>query len=134
VPRDPGAPSPSPVRISMTTKRKHSKAEIAAMLDQADHLARQGMLQREIAGRLGVSLMTLHRWRKIRLEPSAISGPDEIAGLEEELGSGQRIAELELENSRLRRLVTDLLLEEIKLQEATEDHRLSRAGRSEKLR
>jgi hypothetical protein len=29
-----------------------------------------------------------------------------------------RIAELQLENSRLRRLVTDLLLEKIKLEEA----------------
>jgi hypothetical protein len=31
---------------------------------------------------------------------------------------GDRIAELQLENSRLRRLVTDLLLEKIKLEEA----------------
>jgi hypothetical protein len=32
---------------------------------------------------------------------------------------GARIAELQLENSRLRGLVTDLLLEKIKLEEAT---------------
>jgi hypothetical protein len=31
-----------------------------------------------------------------------------------------RIAELQLENSRLRRLVTDLLLEKIKLEEAAQ--------------
>jgi hypothetical protein len=33
---------------------------------------------------------------------------------------GDRIAELQPENSRLRRLVTDLLLEKIKLQEAAQ--------------
>src|SRR5258708_4639 len=33
---------------------------------------------------------------------------------------GDRIAELQLENSRLRRLVTDLLLEKIKLEEAAQ--------------
>jgi hypothetical protein len=33
-------------------------------------------------------------------------------------GRGDRIAELELENSQLRRLLTDLLLEKIKLEEA----------------
>jgi len=32
-------------------------------------------------------------------------------------GAGDQIAELELENSRLRRLVTDLLLGRIKLEE-----------------
>jgi putative transposase len=118
----------------MSTKRKHSKAEIAAMLDQADHLARQGMLQREIAGRLGVTLMTLHRWRKIRHAPPATSGPDEIAGFEEELGSGQRIAELELENSRLRRLVTDLLLEKVELGERAGSNDPRRHARNRKLR
>jgi DNA-binding transcriptional regulator YiaG len=51
--------------MSMTRKKKHSKAEVAAMLDQADHLARQGMLQSVIARTLGVSVMTLHRWRKV---------------------------------------------------------------------
>jgi hypothetical protein len=32
-------------------------------------------------------------------------------------GAGNQITELQLENSRLRRLVTDLLLEKIKLEE-----------------
>jgi hypothetical protein len=35
-------------------------------------------------------------------------------------GWGDRIAELQLENSRLRRLVTDLLLEKVKLEEAAQ--------------
>jgi hypothetical protein len=41
---------------------------------------------------------------------------------------GNRIAELQLENSRLRRLVTDLLLEKTKLEEAAEVNVPSREG------
>jgi transposase len=67
-------------------RKKHSKAEVAAKLVQADDFARQGILQREIAGRLGVSLMTLHRWRKAPALPGTISSePEELAGFEEEL-------------------------------------------------
>ena len=45
-------------------KRGHSKSEVAANLAKADELASQGKLQSEIARTLGVSVMTLHRWRK----------------------------------------------------------------------
>jgi hypothetical protein len=45
----------------MGKKRKHAKAEIAALLAQADDLAIQGKLQSEIARTLGISVMTLHR-------------------------------------------------------------------------
>jgi putative transposase len=101
----------------MTRRKKHSKTEIAAKLVHADDLARQGVLQREIARTLGVSAMTLHRWRKIRPEDATPAAPEEVARFEEELGSRPRLAELELENSRLRRLVTDLLLEKVRLEE-----------------
>src|SRR5215471_2224030 len=50
----------------MTKKRKHSKAEIAFKLAEADDLVTEGKLQSEIARALGVSVMTLHRWRKLR--------------------------------------------------------------------
>jgi putative transposase len=100
----------------MTKKRKHSKAEIAAKLAEAGTLATQGKLQAEIAGALGVSVMTLHRWRK--LPPAA---PKHANGSgQSDQGPQTRIAELQLENSRLRRLVTDLLLEKMKLEEAGE--------------
>jgi hypothetical protein len=49
-------------------KTKHSKAEIAAKLAEADDLATKGKPQSEIAHTLGVSVMTLLRWRKL---PSA---------------------------------------------------------------
>jgi hypothetical protein len=35
-------------------------------------------------------------------------------------GADDRITELQIENSRLRRLVTDLLLEKVKLEEAAQ--------------
>src|SRR5262245_1803604 len=90
----------------MPKQKKHSRAEIARKLAQANHLARQGKLQSEIARTVGVSVMTLHRWRKA--PPGARPQPDPTR-------SGDRIAQLQLENSLLRRLVTDLLvLEKIK--------------------
>jgi hypothetical protein len=51
--------------MSTTLRKKHSKAEIAVKLAQANDLARQGELQRQIARTLDVSVMTLHRWRMI---------------------------------------------------------------------
>src|SRR4030088_217579 len=56
----------------MAKKPKHSKTEIQAELAQADDLARQGKLQSEIERTLGVSVMTLHRWRKLPTVPQAM--------------------------------------------------------------
>jgi hypothetical protein len=85
-------------QAAIAKRKKHSRVEIATKLAQANDLATQGKLQSEIARTLGVSVMTLHRWRKAL--------------------ASDRIAELELENSRLRRLVTDLLLEKVKVEAA----------------
>jgi putative transposase len=107
--------------MSTTLRKWHSKPEIAAKLVQADDLARHGEFQRQIARTLGVSVMTLHRWRKIPAGPHTTSpAPDEVDQFQEELGARKRLAELELENFRLRRLMTDLLLEKIELQEAAQ--------------
>jgi putative transposase len=100
----------------MAKKGKHSKAEIAAKLAQAGELAAQGKLQSEIARTLGVSVMTLHRWRKMSV-PTHMPAANEAGHFDEPRHPG-RIAELQLENSRLRRLVTDLLLEKMQLEEA----------------
>ena len=103
----------------MTGKTKHSKAEIAAKLARADDLASQGKLQSEIARTLNVSVMTLHRWRKMSSPPhAALTRPNGSAQADQ--ASHTRVVELQLENSRLRRLVTDLLLEKIKLEEASQ--------------
>jgi transposase-like protein len=93
--------------------------EIATKLAQANDLATQGKLQSEIARTLGVSVMTLHRWRKTPPGPqSAWWRPPKAREPDRTRSTDGRIAELQLENLRLRRLVTDLLLEKIKLEEA----------------
>jgi len=99
----------------MASKRWHGDAEIAAKLEQAKQLAAEGKTQSEIARILGISIMTYHRWRNARrgvvvTSASAAERPKPADGL-------SAVAELQLENSRLRRLVTDLLLERIELQE-----------------
>src|SRR5262245_52248043 len=103
----------------MAKKKRHSRVEIASKLAHANDLATQGKLQGEIVRTLGVSVMTLHRWRKAPPGPQSKFVAIQEAGQPDRTrGGGDRIAELQLENSRLRRLVTDLLLEKIKLEEA----------------
>jgi transposase-like protein len=98
--------------------KHHSGVEVATKLAQANRLARQGKQQSEIARTLGVSVMTLHRWRKA--PPPAPQAAREADEPDWPRGGGTRLAELQLENSRLRRLVTDLLLETIKLKDAAQ--------------
>ena len=100
----------------MAKKKRHSRVEIASKLALARDLATQGKLQSEIARALGVSVMTLHRWRKASPSPALVATHE---------ASQNRIAELQLENARLRRLVTDLLLEKIKLEEAVQRQKIS---------
>jgi hypothetical protein len=45
-----------------------------------------------------------------------------------------QIAELQLENSRLRRLVTDLLFENVRIEEASQDERSTAVGPLMRLR
>src|SRR5262245_26722866 len=101
----------------MAGLKRRSRVEVATKLRQANDLARQGKLQSEIARTLGVSVMTLHRWRKAP------------PGLERTRSGDDRITELQLENSRLRRLVTDILLETIKLEEAAQGPKVLGARR-----
>jgi putative transposase len=98
--------------MSTAGTKRHSKAEIAAKVAQADDLAAQGIVQREIVHALGVSVMTLHRWRKATrgVEANETAQPREPV-------VDRIVTEIETENTRLRRLVVDLLLEKIKLEE-----------------
>ena len=105
----------------MATKKRHSRVEIATKLAQANKLATRGKLQSEIARTLGVSVMTLHRWRKA--PPGSQPASRE---LDRTRGADGRIAELQLENARLRRLVTDLLLVKVKLEEAAQSQSFRR--------
>jgi putative transposase len=117
----------------MPMTKRHTDTEIAAKLAEADTLAAEGKLQSKIAHALGVSVMTLHRWRKIALTTAAAT---EVINQPIQSGQGNnennRIAELELENSRLRKLVTDFLLETMKLKEATQSQTPN--GRRQNLR
>jgi len=105
----------------IVTRQRHTASEIATKLAMADDMAAQGRLHGDIAKSLGVSVMTYHRWRKARgtlprpaLRPASEAEPIGIPTGREHTS---QIRELQLENSRLRRLVTDLLLEKVKLEE-----------------
>jgi predicted nucleic acid-binding Zn ribbon protein len=114
--------------MSKMKKKRYSTVEIAAKLRQADELAAQGKLQSEIAKTLGISVMTYHRWRKAMKAkkpsqfssmalPEALDFDDTDGALPVESHTGNRVAELRLENARLRHLVADLLLEKVALEE-----------------
>ena len=108
----------------MSRKKRHSTSEIEAKLGQAAVLSSEGQTQSEIAKALGISVMTFHRWRKAHpqmLQPRVAVDPEPrriipVANLSDAQRRG-RIAELQMENTRLRRLVTDLLLEKMSIEE-----------------
>lgn len=87
----------------------------------ADDMAAQGRRHGDIAKSLGISVMTYHRWRKARgalTRPASRPAADVArADISPEREQMSQIRELQLENSRLRRLVADLLLEKVKLEE-----------------
>jgi len=119
------------MQAAMAKRKRHSRVEIATKLAQANDLATQGKLQSEIARTLGVSVMTLHRWHKAPPGPQrALVVTPEAKEPDRTRAADDRIAELQLENSRLRQLVTDLLLGKIKLEEAAQSQR-SAARRDE---
>ena len=105
----------------MAKKKRHSKEEIAAKLAQARELAARGELQSDIARTLGVSVMTLHRWRNLSPPPGfkprtwhwRRSAAPTTRPIEpnESTSFKSRIRDC-------RRLVTDLPLEKMKLEEA----------------
>ena len=106
-------------------RHRHTESEIAAKLATADQMAAHGVLHRDIAKSLGISLMTYQRWRKARrasaysaLRPAADA---ERAALSTDREESSQISELKTENSRLRRLVADLLLEKLELQESLQE-------------
>ena len=84
----------------------------------------RGQSQAQACKVLGVSVMTFHRWRK---QEAARSGHpvSALVGLVEVDSNNtnateperSRMDELRLENERLRRIVTDLLLEKMKIEE-----------------
>ena len=85
-------------------KRKYGPEEIVAKLRQVDVLLGQGRTVGEAVKSIGVTETTYHRWR------------NEYGGLK--LDQVKRLKELEAENGRLRRAVSDLTLDKMILNEA----------------
>jgi putative transposase len=106
--------------------KKHSHEEILLKLVRADELARAGNSQVAICKALGVSVMTLHRWRKLPVSKDDTPPPhDHVADGKMSTNSPTMddmrrvLEELTLENQRLRKIVTDLLLEKMMIEEAS---------------
>ena len=85
-------------------KKRYTPEEVVAKLRQVDVLVSQGQNIADAIRQIGVSEVTYYRWRQ------------EYGGLKAD--QVKRLKELEQENSRLRRAVSDLTLDKLILQEA----------------
>jgi putative transposase len=85
-------------------KKRYTPEEIVAKLRQVDVLVSQGQNIADAIRQIGVSEVTYYRWRQ------------EYGGLKTD--QVKRLKELEQENSRLRRAISDLTLDKLILQEA----------------
>lgn len=110
----------------MVARRHHTAQDVESKLRQADEMAAQGRTQKEISTALGISIMTYHRWRKSREQQPVATPAFSPAPRPPATSELERVSKLEIENARLRRLVTDLLLEKMALQEELEDRERAR--------
>ena len=85
-------------------KKTYKPEEIVAKLRQVDVLTSQGQSVAEAIRAIGVSEVTYYRWRQ------------QFGGLKSD--QVKRLKDLETENTRLRRAVSDLTLDKLILQEA----------------
>jgi len=99
--------------------RRRPAEEASRMMDRAEQLLRGGASQRNVCHQLGISVMTYHRWRKKAL-PAEQSARD---------ASALALKEAQLENARLRRIASDLLIELQCSREALHSELQRRGGR-----
>ncbi|PWS34300.1 IS3 family transposase [Falsiroseomonas bella] len=99
----------------MARKKAHTPEEIVAKLRQAEVLMGQGKTVADAVRAIGVTEPTYYRWRT------------EFGGLK--LDQVKRLKELERENARLRKAVSDLTLEKVILKEAASGKLVSPARR-----
>jgi transposase-like protein len=85
-------------------RKRHKPEEIVAKLRQVDVLTAQGMPVSDAIRSIGVTEVTYYRWRQ------------EYGGLKSD--QVKRLKDLETENTRLRKAVSDLTLDKLILQEA----------------
>ncbi len=84
-------------------KQRHTAEQIIAKLREAEVLQGNGMLLEEVLRQIGISDATYYKWRK------------EYGGLRVE--QAKRLKELGQENSRLKKAVADLTLDNMILKE-----------------
>ena len=87
-------------------RKTYGPEQIIGLLREADVALGQGRTVGEVCRELGVTSVTYYRWRK------------EYGGLK--LDQAKRLKELERENARLRKAVSDLTLDKLILKEAAE--------------
>ena len=87
-------------------RRHYRPEEIIAKLREAEIMLAQGMKVPEMARALSIHEVTYYRWRK------------EYGGMR--VDQMKRLRELEQENGRLRKAVSDLILDKMILQEAAQ--------------
>jgi transposase-like protein len=85
-------------------KKAFKPEQIIGKLREAEVLLSQGLTVGEAGRRLGITVQTYYRWRK------------EYGGMRVE--QAKRLKELEKENSRLKKLVADITLDNAILKEA----------------
>ena len=85
--------------------KRHKPEEIVVKLRQVDVLTSQGSTVADAIRQIGVTEITYYRWRK------------EFGGLQ--TNQVRRIKDLEQENTRLRRAVSDLTIDKMILSEAS---------------
>jgi len=85
-------------------RQKHTAEQIISKLREGEVLQGKGMSLEEVLRQLNISDATYYKWRK------------EYGGLR--LDQAKRLKELEQENSRLRKVVSDLSIDNAILKEA----------------
>ena len=85
-------------------RKRHKPEEIVAKLRQVDVVTAQGTPLGDAIRSIGVTEVTYYRWR------------NEYGGLKSD--QVKRLKDLETENARLRKAISDLTLDKLILQEA----------------
>jgi len=87
------------------SKKRHKAEEIITKLREADVLLARGQTMAEVCRQLAISDQTYYKWRK------------EYGGMH--VDQAKRLKQLEQENSRLKRVVADLTLDNALLKEVS---------------
>ena len=90
----------------MAKRKRHTAAQIVRKLEDADRRLTAGQSIAQVCQALEVSEATYHRWR------------NQYGGMKAE--EARRLKELEVENTRLKKMVAELMLDKAMLKELAE--------------